>query len=183
MINLLGSVHRTFSFPADLSTALAFYSDIRRILHYLPHISLVKEYSNSSYRMLYNTTELGIYRVNIYCDMTAELNPDERTLVIAPMNGIGHPVKAEAGVYSLISHGYYSSTSIFRPDNGSTSIDYTLEIHSELPVPLSMRLVPAGILESIANNIASWRIDEIAGGFIDRSLRAYDQLIASPCTT
>jgi hypothetical protein len=178
MIKIRGSVHRSFLFPADLPTAFAFYSDVRRILHYLPHISMVKEYTDTSYRMLYNSTELGIYRVNIYCDLIAELKQNEYTLVISPLNGLSYPVKAAAGIYSLVSHGYFSSTSVFHPDNGKTQVDYYLEIHSELPVPLAMRLVPAGILESIANNLAHWRMDEIAGGFIDRSLRAYQQLIA-----
>lgn len=179
MIHIHGSVHRTFDFPADIQTALAFYSDFRRILHYLPHISIVKEYDPNSYRMLFNTTELGIYRVNIYCDLFSEINEAERTLTIAPLNGCTTPVAAEAGIYSLVAHGNYSSTSTFHPQNGSTRIEYKLRIQSELPVPLGTQLVPQRIVESISNNITHRRMEEIARGFIERSLSAYQQSIAS----
>jgi hypothetical protein len=177
MITLHGTTQRSFFFPAELPIAFEFYSDVRRIIHFLPHISLIKEYTNSSYRMLYHTTELGIYRVSIYCDLVAESSQDKHSLIIAPLNGFHSPIKAQAGIYSLVSQGSYTSTSVFHPDNGRTRIDYSLEIRSELPIPLGMRMVPTGILESITNNIAKWRIDEIAGGFIERSLRAYQQLI------
>ena len=173
MIEISGKIHRSFLFPADLPTAFDFYSDVNRIIHYLPHISLVHKYSDGQYRMLYRTTELGIYRVSIYCDFMADPQAEEQTLFIGPSNNRRVPVQPEAGLYSLVGQGYYSSVSRFYPDESRTKIEYQLELKSELPVPLGLRLMPTNVVESIANNITRWRMKEIVEGFIQRSTTAY----------
>ena len=38
MIQVTGSRHRTFTFPAELPLAFTYYSDLGRILPYLPHL-------------------------------------------------------------------------------------------------------------------------------------------------
>lgn len=173
MINISGSTHRSFIFPADLEATIDFFSDVDRALHYLPHISIVNKYGDRQYRILFNTTELGIYRINIYCDLTADLLPHQRTLHIRPLNDGVVPVEAKTGIYSITSQGYYLSTSIFHPADEGTRIDYKLDLKSELPVPLGARLMPIGIIENLANSITRSRMQEIIEGFISRSLRAY----------
>ena len=173
MTSIHGAVQRSFLFPADLPTAFDYYCDIDRILHFLPHISIVNKYAGDGYRMLYHTTELGIYRVNIYCDLVAEIDRQKPSINFHPLEHVILPVRGEVGLYSLIGQGYYSSISTFSPEREQTRIEYQLSLSAELPIPLGLRLVPNSIIDGIANNLVQWRINEIAEGFITRSLRAF----------
>lgn len=176
MIKITGSTQRSFIFPTNLDAAFDFFSDIGRILHYLPHISIVKKYNEQGYRMLYRTSELSVYRISIYCDITSDLDQKNQRLRIKPFQAITHPIHARAGLYSLVSQGFFSSTSIFKPAGEGTQVDYELKLAAEMKVPLAIRFMPDGIVESLANNIMQKRMQEIIDGFIARSIRAYRQI-------
>jgi hypothetical protein len=176
MIKITGSSQRSFIFPADLDTTIAFFSDIGRILHYLPYISIVNKYSEQRYRMLYSSKEMGLYRVNIYCDLIAELRADQRIIRFEPFDEGVAPVRAKAGIYSLVSRGYYSSISKFIPIGDESQIEYELKLEAELPVPLGVQFMPDGVVERLARNIVQGRMQEIIDGFIMRSIRAYHLL-------
>ena len=173
MIKVVGSTSLTFEFPAELPLAFEYYSDFSRVLHYLPHISIIKKLSADQYRMLYKTTELGIYRVKIFCDLQVTCDRDTNTLSIGPPNSSVKPVKPRAGLYSLTGQGCYSSQTIFHAAGNLTKIDYSLNLHSELPVPLGLRLMPESLINNIAGSITNWRTQEIAKGFIEKSIAAY----------
>lgn len=152
---------------------MAFFSDFNRILHYLPHITLANKYNERSYRVLYSSKELGLYRVNIYCDLTAELIPDQNIIRFTPMQNGFEPLRAKAGIYSLVSQGNYSSLSRFTPAGSETNIEYKLVLEAELPVPLGVQFMGDGVIEHLARNIMQGRMQEIIDGFISRSTRAY----------
>jgi hypothetical protein len=173
MINIVGSTSLIFGFPADLPISFKYYSDLSRILHYLPHISILKKHTDDQYRMLYETTELGIYRVKVFCDIQVKSEWDTHTLSIRPLNNSVKPVKSHAGLYSLTGQGYYSSQTKFQAHGNQTKIDFSLKLQSELPVPLSLRLMPENLLNNIAGSITNWRIREIADGFIEKSIATY----------
>jgi hypothetical protein len=177
MITVAGSIHRSFTFPAELPIAYCYFSDLGRVLSYLPHILLVREYGYDQFRMLYSTTELGVYHIRIFCDLTARLDEKERALYVDPMNS-ARPVKARAGVKSATAQGYYSSTSLFREAGAETLIEYDLQLWSELPTPMGLRLMPATVVNRVAQSITKWRIREIAEGFIERSIDAFPHWLA-----
>ncbi len=172
MITIYGSIQRSFVFPANLKTAFEYYSDIRRTFSFLAHIYLVQHFGGLQYRLAYNTTELGIYRVRLMCDIETELDHQNGILRISPLEEMT-PVPMEAGVNSLIAQGFYTSESVFHHTGNQTEIDYTLKIHARLPVPYGIRFMPDTVLSKIANNITHWRMEEIAEGFIERSVQFY----------
>ena len=172
MIRIGGAVQRSFYFPADLPTAFDYYRDLSRIFQFLPHISLVKKYSDTEFCLLYCTTELHVYRVRLFCDLIVDASEDSFILQIHPADH-HKPVSKESGVYSLTGLGYYSSQSIFIDEGNKTKIDYTLELFGDLPTPMAVRFMPKSVLDNIANSITRWRIDEIAEGFIHRSVDAF----------
>ncbi len=173
MIEIKGSVSLSFNFPAALPVAYAFYRDLGRTVHFLPHISTVYQYSLDEYRMLYSTTELGIYRVRLFCDLCISPASTERLLKIVPIED-KPPVQTEFGIYSLTAQGYYASESIFHAEGEQTRIDYLLALSARLPVPIGIRFMPDSVLNSIASSITQWRIHEIAQGFINRSIAAFN---------
>lgn len=175
MIKIVGSTRRSFIFPAELPAAFAYYSDLGRILTYLPHISLMRAFAYDQFRVLYNTLELGAYHIRIFCDMHAVLGKEgEWVLRIQPWDGGHPPVRPEAGLSSSTARGYFNSESVFRQVGpGQTEIDYSLQLRSKLPTPLGLRLVPGRVVNHIAESIMTMRIHEIAEGFIERSIEAF----------
>lgn len=172
MIEVAGSTHRSFTFPAELPIAFAYYGDLGRVLNYLPHIFLVQAFKYDQFRMLYRSTELGMYHIRIFCDLQAQLDEKERVLRMRPLN-IPSSVQASAGVKSATTHGAFSSTSTFHAAGHETLIEYSLELRADLPTPLGLRFVPGSVVNRIAHNITRWRIREIAEGFIERSIDAF----------
>ena len=172
MIKITGTTRQTFSFPVDVAAASHFYRDFSRILHYLPHIYLVKAYSPDQFRVMYHTMELGAYRVRIYCDLQVKYDEANQTLHVTPLLN-KPPVRSEATVHSLTAQGYFSSQSIFWSRDDHSIVDYRLSLEARLPKPFGLMLVPDKVIEQIASNITDWRIHEIAGGFIKRSVQGY----------
>jgi hypothetical protein len=172
VIKISGTTRQTFNFPADVATASHFYRDFNCILHYLPHIQLVKAYGPDQFRVMYHTLELSIYRVRIYCDLQVRYDEATQTLHVAPLlNKL--PVKSEATVHSLTAQGYFTSQSVFRPRSDHSLVDYRLSLEARLPKPFGLMLIPDRVIEQIASNITDWRIHEIASGFIRRSVQVY----------
>ena len=174
MIRVAGSARRTFNFPADLPTAFAYYSDVGRILTYLPHIFLVQAHAYDQFRMLYSTLELGVYHIRIFCDLrtTLDVARDRWAIHINPLRGVP-PVSPKAGLSASIAQGDYSSSSVFHDEGQKTRIDFRMTLQARLPTPLGLRLMPASVVDGIAGNITNARIHEIASGFIQRSMDAF----------
>ena len=172
MITVSGSVKRSFIFPDRRPAAFDYYSQARRILGILPHISITDQYSENAYRLAYQTTELGIYRVRLVCDIQVEPDRKDWVLRIRPLKGKPE-VTSQVGVYSLQTQAAYTSDSVFKSARGKTQIDYSLQINAQLPTPFGVRFMPSAVLNGIARSITEWRIEEVAGGFIDRSIQLY----------
>jgi hypothetical protein len=170
MIRIMGAVERSFTVPGELAAVARYYRQYDRILGLLPHIHKIKAYTAEDFRMVYDTVELGIYRVQIYCDLRAKFDEKAHILTVAPLAGMP-PVKEKVSVTSLIAQGYYNSASAFQAEGRqATRVDYRIELRAELPKPFGLGLVPDAVIERIAREITYWRIDEIADGFIQRSL-------------
>ena len=172
MITLNGSTQRQFVFPGTLAAATRYYRDFDTIFDFLPHISLVQKYGPNRYRALYHTIELGVYRVKIYCDLQVHFDEATQTLNVTPLIG-AMPVKQFVSVQALVAQGQFTSQSVFVAHGDETRIDYKLRLAAALPKPFGLSLVPDGVMNQITHSIADWRIHEIAGGFIERSIAAY----------
>ncbi len=172
MIRLAGAVQRSFTFPGRVPEACAFFGDFERLLPYLPHIRPVETYAPDQFRLLYHTTELGLYTVRLYCDVQVTINPERTRLTVAPLPGHA-PVAPRATLRSLVAQGCFASESRFMPAGRRTRVDYALQLSADLPKAVSLSLVPDAVVEHIAAEIAARRIAEIADGFIRNSSRGY----------
>jgi hypothetical protein len=165
-------------------SATSYYHDFNGIFNYLPHIQPVAQYGPNQFRALYHTIELGLYRVRIYCDLQVHFDAATQTLHVMPLPGL-KPVKPVVTVSSLTAQGYFTSQSIFRAYGRSTHIDYQLQLYASLPKPFGLKLIPDGVMNQIAASITDWRIREIAEGFIEQSIRAYQRpaaIMVAPAT-
>lgn len=174
MIDVAGVAHRSYLFPADRATALAYYGDFRNVVSNLTLISLVKSYGNDCYRLVYRSTELGVYRVRIYCDVQVTRDTAGFVLHVDPWRG-PPPVEPQAGVSMAQAQGMYRSESVFHAEGNGTRIEYRLSLQAALPVPLGLRLVPAALRDSTAHAVTAHRIHEIVDRFIVQSIGAFER--------
>lgn len=173
-VEIDGATRRSYLFPATLHRAFAYYSELDTLLNCLPHISVVKKYSETGFRLLYSTMELGVYSIRIVCDLEAALDAQTHLLRISPLKGTNQ-IELIFSLRSIQAQGFYSSESKFIPFGDYTHIDYSLCIQASLPAPLATLYMPPAMQNSIASSITTWRIGEIAEGFIESSIRKYHQ--------
>jgi hypothetical protein len=172
MILVSGAVRRSFTFPADISSAFGYFARFEKIIALLPHIRLTKAYGDHVYRMRYHTVELGIYQVQITCDLKVDIDSEAKLLRVRPYRAAA-PVRPQAGMYTINAQGIYESESMFSVRGQQTEVLYSLRIEAVLPVPLAIQLVPGSLRNRIAQAITHRRMREIADGFVTRSIVDY----------
>ncbi len=142
-IAVRGNSRTTFLFPAELRESLAYFMDYRKILLNLPHISMSESYPGNRFRLVYKTVELGLYRVEITCDVRVytEKHPTGERLVFESINN-HKPVKSSVGLHSLSGQGNYQSESIFEARGQETVVHFSLQLFADLPCPWGLLIVP-----------------------------------------
>jgi len=174
MITLNGTVQRRFHFPADPLTTLIYFSELSRVTLLLPHISVVETYSSDKVRIRYQTVELGAYTINIYCDLECTYDVEKQSITIEPLDGC-QPVDVESTLNATTGYGYYTSSAHLFAEDGGTGIDYRFEFKSTLQRPRGLRMMPKRVVDRIAQSISLGRVEEIADGFMENALEAFDE--------
>lgn len=172
MIAIAGHVQRSFTFPARLAATQAYFGDFRRIVGLLPHIQLVKPLGPNQFRVRYRTLELGVYDVQLFCDLEVRLDPTRAELRVTALPALP-PIQPRATLRSLTAPARYQSVSALNAAGAVTQVDYRLELAGHLPKPLGLNLIPDKALEGIAHSIVAHRIHEIADGFIANAIADY----------
>lgn len=176
MINITGSIKRSFLFPAVPNVALTYYSDISRVAHFLPHISLVHIYAVNQVRVLYETVELGAYTIQIYSDLESNVDRKQKLLNVYPVKiQTAAPIPTETTMRHSTGHGLFAIDTQFFDLGNQTRIEYTIRLKANLARPLGMRLMPKRVVKRIAQSITDGRIREIADGFIKASVDAFPE--------
>ena len=172
MIQVAGSVSRSFLFPASREIAANYYQDFKRVVKHLSLISMVKQIEADKFRVMYNSTELGIYNIKIYCDVQTIFDENESVLIVQTIDD--HPkMPAKSGWNSSEAHGAFASQSVFYKEGDQTRIEYKLHLRAVVPPPLALRVVPTGVLDQIAGNITAWRMDTIVDQFVRSTIKDY----------
>jgi hypothetical protein len=170
MLKVAGSAGLSFVFPARRPLAFAFYSDMERLVSYLPHIDLLYEERDYEYRMRYQSTELGSYHLSIFCDVRMELPPGNRVIRLVSLENLP-PIETKLTVNSTTGRGFFSSEAYFHDEGpDQTRIEYKLNLGANLPRPLGMRFMPGRVVDSVANGITNRRLREIIEGFLEGSV-------------
>ena len=172
LLQISGATRRVFLFPASLTETFGYYRDIGRSLGYLRHITTVQRFALDQYRLVYSAKEGALYRVNIYCDVLAEVVAEKYRIRILPLTG-KIPVQSTVRVNEMTCQGYYTSEIVFIEHQGQTQVETSLDIEAQLPKPAALRWIPHALLSGAAHNIFLLRLDEVINGFIDQSKLAY----------
>lgn len=173
MITLNGIIQRKFYFPADPLTTLVYFSQLSRVAYLLPHINVAEIYDDEKVRIRYQTVELGAYTINIFCDLKSSTDIQKQEIIIEPLDTY-EMVNPSATLNSTTSHGYYSSSAKLYSEGDGTGIDYHFQFQSDLPRPRGLRMMPKRVVDRIAQSISLGRVEEIAEGFMQNALDAFD---------
>lgn len=175
-IAVSGTAERSFYFPADRPTAYEFYSSLPRIVPFLPRIVLIATDDDELCRVAYRSRELGIYDVDILCDLKLAAAERPDVLHIVPTTISRFPkVTAHATLRSCRAMGRFQIESRFVASNAQeTRIDYRLTLAATLPKPLGLLLVPQPVMANVVQRIVQMRIAEIADQFITSSIAGFE---------
>ncbi len=173
MITLNGTIQRKFFFPADPLTTLIYFSELSRVAHFLPYITVIETYSADKVRIRYQTIELGAYTINIFCDLDSVVDIEKQEITIMPLSGCDE-VARESTLNATTGYGYYSSAAKLYAEEDGTGIEYRLQFKSELLRPRGLRMMPKRVVDRIAQSISFSRVEEIAEGFMENALEAFD---------
>ena len=111
MIHVAGSVSRSFIFPAPWEIAAEYYRDFNRVVRHLSLISMVKQLDEDKFRVMYNSVELGVYNIKIYCDVHTIFDENQRVLVVQTTDD--HPkLPTRSGWNSSEAHGAFAQRRI-----------------------------------------------------------------------
>lgn len=172
MIQVSGSVSRSFLFPASWEVAANYYKDFNRVVKHLSLISMITQLEADKFRVMYHSVELGVYNIKIYCDVRTIFDETDRVLIVKTFDD--HPkMQSKSGWNSSEAHGAFASQSAFYEEGAQTRIEYKLHLRAEVPPPLGLRVVPAVVLDQIADNITAWRMDTIIDRFVEDTIKDY----------
>ena len=169
MIRLAGKAKRSFIFPGNLQDAMQHYADTEKLFEYLPFIALINSFSTTQFRVRYSSTELNIYKIQLYSDLEVVIDNEQSCIEVKTLN-MHKPIRPKAGLHSSRGNASFTSNSRFVPEGENTRIYYELELRGKIPTPKAFSLVPISIRNHIAETIAERRIFEIVDGFIMASL-------------
>lgn len=172
MIKLNGAAQREFHFATDANTAMQYFGALSQMVHYLPHIELLEEYSLTEVRVCYSSLELGAYTINIITDLECLVDADNMSIVIRPLKG-KEPVKGEASLNSTIGYGYFTSAAYLENSGDETFIDFRLKMAANLPRPRGLRMMPGRVVNRIASSISQGRVNEIIDGFMVNAIDSF----------
>lgn len=172
MITLDGTIQRRLFFPADTQTTLLYFSDLGRVIYFLPHISVVETFDDDSIRIRFQTVELGAYTINVFCDLTCETLPEELSIKVGPPQGT-IPVKSESTLNSCRAHGLFTSEAFLFAEDDGTGIDFRFRFRAELPRPRGLRMVPKRVVDRIADSISQGRLEEMVEGFMAGAMKSF----------
>lgn len=166
-------------FPAKRPIAYSYFSDMRRLVDHLKHIALVtcEQDSAGAFRLHYHTVELGTYQIHVYCDARLELFGNRRIMRIVPCENLP-PIETRVGLNSTTTRGFYSSEALFYDAGDQTRIEYKLKMEARAPRPKGLRFMPGRMVNAIAHNITTHRMQEIAENFVESSLAAFPEWLA-----
>lgn len=174
MITLDGIIQRKFFFPSDTQTTLEYFSDLERVIYFLPHISIVDAIDDTGIRIRFQTVELGAYTINVFCDLAIDSDAETRVIRVFPVEGV-EPVEAEATLNSTCGYGFFTSEALLVDQEDGTGIDFRFRFQARLPRPRGLRMMPKRVVDRIAVGISQGRMDEMIEGFMACALECFPE--------
>lgn len=181
MIKISGTINRTFIFPAPIQETLTYFSELTKVVRFMPHIQLVHEYALNQIRVLYETVELGVYNFRIFSDLEGSIDRKQHTISVVPVRiPTAVPINSSSTARETTGHGLFAIQAQLFDLQTQTRLEATLRLQASLERPRAMSLMPHRVVNRLAQSIADHRIKEMSDGFIRTAVENFSHASQQP---
>ncbi|MDJ0755539.1 MAG: hypothetical protein QNJ45_18585 [Ardenticatenaceae bacterium] len=177
MLKFEGAIDREFTFPAGQKETFAFFADFGRIVSLLSDIDLVGESQENAAikRLCYRSNEMGVYAVETYCDVLAEIDETAYQVRLMPQTAADFSkIKTEMTPTKTVSVGDLNATlTCLAHEPKETMIRYQFKMASRVAVNGMMRFIPLDPIQQMVQNLIKNRLDQQVNQFIKNAIHTY----------
>ncbi|MEM7802557.1 MAG: hypothetical protein AAF633_25410 [Chloroflexota bacterium] len=180
-MEITGSARKKFYFPASQETAFHYLGDVSQMMSLFPTVTIETQSTLPSgepaYRLRYESQEMGVYLVTVFCDAFLSLAPDQTRLSLLPIQDADNPfapVKPKVGSNGAVAIGKFNLNVGFEPESeAKTIVDYQLSIKTFLELGGFFNFMPKSLIEGMVAPLASDRLKDVVDRFIIDAVTTY----------
>lgn len=180
-MEITGSARKKFYFPASQAVAFNYLGDVPQMMSLFPTVSIETKASlaggEPAYRLRYESQEMGVYLVTVFCDAYLTLTPDQSALSLSPIRDAESPfpaVKPKVSSNGAVAIGKFNLNVGFEPESEEkTIVDYQLSIKTFLELGGFFNFMPKSLIEGMVAPLASDRLKDVVDRFIIDAVTTY----------
>lgn len=172
ILTIKGTGTKAGEVPDNLDNTISYIRKVEDFLWKIPDVETLKPLSRENCYLLINKPIGGMnYYVTVASALQIEPTPDG--LVITPLDFDHEKVKSEHQVLKSFVSGYTKLSG----QGDRTSIDFSLTINIDFPMPGALRFVPQGLVQSTADGIMSLRMNMIVDALYQKVLADFSMTV------
>lgn len=158
-LELGGQAVHVFRFRAPANIAYEYFTDVPAVFRLLPDALDVRAYGPDRHRLVIGASDGYGHTMAAVFDLRTVHDPC-RTIRVVPADD-GPPIKINGLVFS----GSLAAEAIFKPDAHGTTVEYTVDIEMNIPIPGMLRLVPMNFLQNLGERGMEHKMTHMIDGF------------------
>lgn len=159
IVQLGGQAVHVFHFAAPPNLAYEYFCDVPAVFSLLPDALHVAPYATDRYRLVVGATDGHGHTMAGIFDLMAIHEPGQAIRIVPDEQG--PPIKMPGLIFS----GFLAAEAVFHPAEHGTSVEYTVEIEMDIPVPSMLRLMPHTLLQGLGEKGMEYKMNHMITGF------------------
>ena len=173
-----GSVKKKFYFPSSPKEAFTYLSDIEQVMTHFSAVEIVERSAGGdAYRLLYRSKELGLYTVDVYCDVAVEQTPASYSLALRPLPQSKSPfvpIMPKVEPTQLVATGQFMlEVGIVEESLEKSIVDYDLTINTLIELGDVLGFIAQKVVVQMVSPMLNDRLDDIVYQFIKNAVSDY----------
>ncbi|NNJ12178.1 DUF1997 domain-containing protein [Chloroflexales bacterium ZM16-3] len=158
-VQLGGQAVHVFRFASTTDLAYQYFCDVPAVFSLLPDAMHVHPYADDRYRLVIGATDGHGHNMAGIFDLLAIHEPGQAIRIVP--DDKGPPIKMPGLVFS----GALAAEAVFQPEDAGTTVEYTVNIEMDIPIPSVLRLMPRHILENLGERGMEYKMSQMITGF------------------
>nr|WP_044201190.1 DUF1997 domain-containing protein [Oscillochloris trichoides] len=158
-VQLGGQAVHTFRFAAPLDLAYEYFCDVPAVFSLLPDALEVYPYATDRYRLVVGATDGHGHTMAGVFDLITIHEPGEVIRVVPDEHG--PPINMPGLIFS----GFLAAEAVFNPDHQGTSVEYSVHIEMDIPIPSMLRMMPHHVLQNLGEKGMELKMNHMITGF------------------
>lgn len=158
-VQLGGQALHVFRFASTPDLAYEYFCDVPAVFSLLPDALHVTPYATDRYRLVIGATDGHGHTMAGIFDLLAIHEPGQAIRIVPDDNG--PPINMSGLVFS----GALAAEAVFHPEQNGTTVEYTVDIEMDIPVPSMLRLMPQHLLQNLGERGMEYKMTQMITGF------------------